>query len=101
MYAQMGSKFKKSLISENVRDSLHSWCNRIKKKRSRHDQHHSLHSNLTTTTQSVCSITDYEEDDETNTVGSGTLSRTSSITSIEMEYVTETLSPTKDLDSLD
>uniref|UniRef100_A0A0D9XPQ0 MLO-like protein n=1 Tax=Leersia perrieri TaxID=77586 RepID=A0A0D9XPQ0_9ORYZ len=77
---QMGSKFKKSLISENVRESLHSWCKRVKDK----NRHNPLFArNGTVTSRSVCSLdTTYEETDhETNTVC--TLSRTVSATSLD------------------
>lgn len=77
--SQMGSKFKKSLVSENVRDSLHSWCKRIKERR-----HNPLFMrNGTLTSRSVCSLdtTIYETDHETNTVC--TLSRTVSASSLD------------------
>ncbi|KAJ6394830.1 hypothetical protein OIU77_023934 [Salix suchowensis] len=32
---QMGSRFKKALVSESVRDSLHSWCKRVKERSKR------------------------------------------------------------------
>uniref|UniRef100_A0A5K1GXU3 MLO-like protein n=14 Tax=Nymphaea colorata TaxID=210225 RepID=A0A5K1GXU3_9MAGN len=32
----MGSKFKKALISENVRESLHGWRKRVKRKTRKH-----------------------------------------------------------------
>ncbi|XP_045791077.1 paired amphipathic helix protein Sin3-like 4 isoform X1 [Trifolium pratense] len=35
--SQMGSRCKKVLVTESVRDSLHSWCKRVKQK-SKHDQ---------------------------------------------------------------
>ncbi|XP_047333722.1 MLO-like protein 4 [Impatiens glandulifera] len=74
LVTQMGSKCKKAVIAESVRESLHSWCKRVKE-RSR-----LLHS---ITTRSTCSL-DYTVDerdhdhDEIITVGSGTLSRSSS-----------------------
>jgi mlo protein len=75
----MGSKFKKSLVSENVRESLHSWCKRVKD-RNRHSQLFSL--NGTITSRSVCSLdTTYETDHETNTLC--TLSRTASASSLD------------------
>ncbi|KAJ3671658.1 hypothetical protein LUZ60_007737 [Juncus effusus] len=82
---QMGSKFKKSLISENVRQSLHSWCKRVKRR-------------TRGASRSVCSLdftidetlTIGTLDEETLTVGTldetltvGTLSRTVSVTSLE------------------
>jgi mlo protein len=76
----MGSKFKKSLVSENVRESLHSWCKRVKDR--------SRHGNLTT--RSVCSLdTTYETDHETNTVC--TLSRTASATSLDDQLTVATV----------
>ncbi|KAM0849011.1 hypothetical protein ACQ4PT_054005 [Festuca glaucescens] len=86
--SQMGSKFKKSLVSEAVRDSLHSWCKRIKDRR-----HNPLFSrNGTLTSRSVCSLdtTIYEETDhETNTVC--TLSRTVSASSLDEELTVVTV----------
>ncbi|KAL6658466.1 hypothetical protein ACP70R_004052 [Stipagrostis hirtigluma subsp. patula] len=77
--SQMGSKFKKSLVSENVRESLHSWCKRVKD-RSRNNPLFSR--NGTVTSRSVCSLdTTYETDHETNTVC--TLSRTVSASSLD------------------
>ncbi|XP_075647225.1 MLO-like protein 4 isoform X2 [Castanea sativa] len=73
---QMGSRFKKALVSESVRESLHSWCKRVKERSKLRD---SLHSH---TTRSVCSLdTTIDERDEI-TVASGTLSRSSSIGSL-------------------
>ncbi|AQK58642.1 barley mlo defense gene homolog 4 [Zea mays] len=85
--SQMGSKFKKSLVSENVRESLHSWCKRVKD-RSRHNPLFSR--NGTLTTRSVCSLdTTYETDHETNTVC--TLSRTASATSLDDQLTVVTV----------
>jgi len=86
--SQMGSKFKKSLVSENVRESLHSWCKRVKD-RNRHSS--SLFSrNGTVTARSVCSLdTTYETDHETNTVC--TLSRTASATSLDDQLTVGTV----------
>lgn len=81
----MGSRFKKTLVSESVRESLHSWCKRVKE-RSRHD---SVHSH---TTRSVCSLdttTTIDEGDEI-TVASGTLSRSSSMESLNQVTITST-----------
>ncbi|CAL4985497.1 unnamed protein product [Urochloa decumbens] len=85
--SQMGSKFKKSLVSENVRESLHSWCKRVKDR----NRHNPLFSrNGTVTTRSVCSLdTTYETDHETNTVG--TLSRTVSATSLDDQLTVGTV----------
>jgi mlo protein len=83
----MGSKFKKSLVSENVRESLHSWCKRVKD-RNRHSQLFSL--NGTVTSRSVCSLdTTYETDHETITVC--TLSRTASASSLEDQLTVATV----------
>ncbi|OAY65627.1 MLO-like protein 4, partial [Ananas comosus] len=84
---QMGSKFKKSLISESVRESLHSWCKRVKGKAKRDS---SSLSRLETV-RSTCSLesTVYETD-ETNTVG--TLSRTISRASLDELATTATIS---------
>lgn len=59
----MGSRHKKALIAESVRESLHSWCKRVKER-----------SKLSVTTRSTCSL---EERD-----GSGTLSPRSSAGSL-------------------
>ncbi|XP_011028286.1 PREDICTED: MLO-like protein 4 [Populus euphratica] len=73
---QMGSRFKKALVAESVRDSLHSWCKRVKE-RSKRDS-----AALSVATRSVCSLdTTIDEQDEI-TVASGTLSRSSSLGSL-------------------
>jgi mlo protein len=83
----MGSKFKKSLVSENVRESLHSWCKRVK---DRNRQSALLSRNGTVTARSVCSLdTTYETDHETNTVC--TLSRTASATSLDDQLTVGTV----------
>ncbi|KAI3755197.1 hypothetical protein L1987_54993 [Smallanthus sonchifolius] len=67
---QMGSRVKKALIAESVRDSLHSWCKRVKE-RSRTLQ--------SVATRSTCSLgSTIDEGDEVITVASGTLSQSSS-----------------------
>ncbi|XP_026454916.1 MLO-like protein 4 [Papaver somniferum] len=72
---QMGSRCKKALVAESVRESLHSWCKRAKTRRE------SVHSRAT---RSVCSLdSTIDEQDETITLGSGTLSRSSSIASLD------------------
>lgn len=82
----MGSRFKKALVTESVRESLHSWCKRVKE-RSKRD---SLHSH---TTRSVCSLdTTIDEGDEI-TVASGTLSRSSSLGSLHQVTVVSTQQP--------
>lgn len=73
---QMGSRFRKALVAESVRDSLHSWCKRVKE-RSKRDS-----AALSVATRSVCSLdTTIDEQDEI-TVASGTLSPSSSLGSL-------------------
>ncbi|KAK1300070.1 MLO-like protein 4 [Acorus calamus] len=70
----MGSKFKKALIAESVRESLHSWCKRVKEKSKRD----SLNSHLTAT-RSVCSLeSTIDERDETTTIDTVTSSESPS-----------------------
>lgn len=66
----MGSKFKKSLVSENVRESLHKWCKRVRQKT---QYARSL---------SVCSL-DFTVDEFEETLTVGTLSRTVSTNSLD------------------
>ncbi|KAL6964400.1 hypothetical protein U1Q18_035454 [Sarracenia purpurea var. burkii] len=81
LITQMGSKCKKAVIAESVRESLHSWCKRVKEK-SRRDALHSV------TTRSTCSLESLiDEKDEIITVGSGTLSRCSSAGSLDQAEV--------------
>lgn len=68
---QMGSKCKKALVAESVRDSLHSWCKRVKQ-RSKRDSAQSV------TTRSVCSLESLVDERDEITIASGTLSRCSS-----------------------
>ncbi|CAN1305398.1 MLO-like protein 4 [Linum perenne] len=78
LVTQMGSRCRKALVAESVRDSLHSWCKRVKE-RSRRDAAMSI------ATRSVCSLdtaTIDEGDEEVNTVASGTISRSSSMNSL-------------------
>ncbi|KAK1275309.1 MLO-like protein 4 [Acorus gramineus] len=71
---QLGSKFKKALIAESVRESLHSWCKRVKEKSKRD----SLNSHLTAT-RSVCSLeSTIDERDETTTIDTVTSSESPS-----------------------
>lgn len=85
----MGSRLKKALIAESVRDSLHSWCKRVK------DRSKATNS---ITTRSTCSL---DERDEIITVGSGTLSPCSSTGSLrhldanDQECGPEDLNPTE------
>ncbi|CAL0300778.1 unnamed protein product [Lupinus luteus] len=76
IWTLMGSRCKKALVAESVRESLHSWCKRVKQK-SRHD---SLH-----TARSVCSI---ESTIDEITVASGTLTRSSSLEDMNQITVT-------------
>lgn len=72
----MGSRCKKALIAENVRESLHSWCKRVKEK-SKHNAVNSI------TTRSTCSLgSAIDEGDEIITVASGTISPCSSTVSL-------------------
>lgn len=79
----MGSRWKKALVAESVRESLHSWCKRVKQ-RSKHD---SVHSH---TTRSVCSLESTIDERDEITVASGTLSRSSSYESLNQVTITST-----------
>nr|GFC01285.1 MLO-like protein 4 isoform X1 [Tanacetum cinerariifolium] len=69
-FPQMGSKFKKALIAESVRDSLHNWCKRVKERSK---------TLRLLATRSTCSLgSTIEEGDEEITVASVTLSQSSS-----------------------
>lgn len=79
----MGSRHKKALIAESVRESLHSWCKRVKE-RSRRD------ALLSVTTRSTCSLeSTIDERDEIITVASGTLSPCSSSGSLNHQDLNE------------
>ncbi|OMP01602.1 Mlo-related protein [Corchorus olitorius] len=79
---QMGSRCKKALVAESVRESLHSWCKRVKQKSKRE----SLHSH---TARSVCSLESIVDDERDGiTVASGTLSRSSSMESLNQVTIT-------------
>ena len=82
----MGSRFKKTLVPESIRESLHSWCKRVKE-RSKRD---SLRSHTMTSVSSLESTTD--ERDEI-TIASGTLSRSSSLESQNQLTVTSSILP--------
>ncbi|KVI02903.1 Mlo-related protein [Cynara cardunculus var. scolymus] len=58
---QMGSRFKKTIVSENVRESLHTWRRRVKAKH----QHDSTFTLLPTTssTMSLDSMVDDDQDE--------------------------------------
>ncbi|KAH9685492.1 MLO-like protein 4 [Citrus sinensis] len=81
---KMGSHWKKALVAESVRESLHSWCKRVKE-RSKHDA--SLHS---LTTRSVCSLESTIDERDEITVASVTLSRSSSLESLNQITITST-----------
>ncbi|PSS02882.1 MLO-like protein [Actinidia chinensis var. chinensis] len=84
LVTQMGSKCKKAVIAESVRESLHSWCKRVKE-RSKRDALHSV------TTRSTCSLESIiDERDECITIGSGTLSRCSSAGTLDHAEVNVT-----------
>ncbi|CAJ1963712.1 unnamed protein product [Sphenostylis stenocarpa] len=78
---QMGSRCKKALVAESVRESLHSWCKRVKHK-SKHD---SLHSH---TARSVCSLESTIDERDEITVVSGILTRSSSLETLNQITVT-------------
>ncbi|KAJ0035058.1 hypothetical protein Pint_26520 [Pistacia integerrima] len=80
---QMGSQWKKALVAESVRESLHSWCKRVKE-RSKHD---SLHSR---TTRSICSLESTIDERDEIMVASSTLSRSSSMESLNQVTITST-----------
>ncbi|KAK7328304.1 hypothetical protein VNO77_22407 [Canavalia gladiata] len=79
--SQMGSRCKKALVTESVRESLHSWCKRVKQK----SKHESLHSH---TARSVCSLESTIDERDEITVVSGTLTRSSSLESLNQITVT-------------
>ncbi|XP_042051420.1 MLO-like protein 4 [Salvia splendens] len=67
LVSTMGSRCKKAIIAESVRESLHSWCKRVKARTN------------SITTRSTCSLESIiDEGDEIITVGSPTLSPSSS-----------------------
>ncbi|XP_054803273.1 MLO-like protein 4 isoform X2 [Prosopis cineraria] len=79
--SQMGSRWKKAVVAESVRESLHSWCKRVKQ-RSKHD---SVHSHAT---RSVCSLESTIDERDEITVVSGTLTRSASMESLNQITVT-------------
>lgn len=95
---QMGSRCKKALIAESVRESLHSWCKRVKE---RSKQSHAG------TARSVCSLESViDEREETTTVASGTVSRSSSVASLnqvnlELNGGAQAVSPIPDPNQLE
>ncbi|CAA0814052.1 MLO-like protein 4 [Striga hermonthica] len=87
----MGSRFKKALIAESVRDSLHSWCKRVKERSK---------ATNSITTRSTCSLdSTIDERDEIITVASGTLSPCSSSGSLPQLDVDGPSSVAQDTDS--
>ncbi|GLT64285.1 hypothetical protein SLA2020_367890 [Shorea laevis] len=77
----MGSRCKKALVAESVRDSLHSWCKRVKERSRLRDSAHSH------TTRSVCSLESTVDEGDEITVASGTLSPSSSLASLNQVTV--------------
>ncbi|KAK7246881.1 hypothetical protein RIF29_41751 [Crotalaria pallida] len=77
--SQMGSRCKKALVTESVRESLHSWCKRVKQK-SKHDSKY--------TARSVCSLESTIDERDEITVVSGTLTRSSSLEDLNQITVT-------------
>lgn len=80
----MGSRCKKALVTESVRESLHSWCKRVKQK-SKHD--HSLRSH---TARSICSLESTIDERDEITIVSGTLTRTTSLDLESLNQMTVT-----------
>ncbi|XVF45227.1 hypothetical protein PTKIN_Ptkin02bG0188300 [Pterospermum kingtungense] len=76
---QMGSRYKKALVAESVRESLHSWCKRVKEKSKRE-------SVRSQTARSVCSLESIVDERDEITVG--TLSRSSSMESLNQVTIT-------------
>ncbi|XP_073224775.1 MLO-like protein 4 isoform X2 [Cicer arietinum] len=81
--SQMGSRCKKALVTESVRESLHSWCKRVKQK----SKNESMHSH---TARSVCSLESTIDERDEITVVSGTLSRTTSLDLESLNQITVT-----------
>ncbi|KAH6826377.1 Seven transmembrane MLO family protein [Perilla frutescens var. hirtella] len=74
LVSTMGSRCKKAIIAESVRESLHSWCKRARSKATN-----------SITTRSTCSLESIiDEGDEIITVGSPTLSPSSSACSLTL-----------------
>lgn len=92
---QMGSRCKKALIAESVRDSLHSWCKRVKE-RSKRDAVNSI------ATRSTCSLgSTIDEGDEIITVGSPTISPCSSNASLNQLCMPPADQPSGSLDQFE
>ena len=93
--SQMGSRCKKALIAENVRDSLHSWCKRVKE-RSKRDAVNSI------ATRSTCSLgSTIDEGDEIITVASPTISPCSSNASLNQLCIASSDPPTNGPDQFE
>ncbi|XVF80542.1 hypothetical protein PTKIN_Ptkin15bG0082000 [Pterospermum kingtungense] len=75
----MRSRYKKALVVESVRESLHSWCKRVKEKSKRESMH-------SQTARSMCSLESIVDERDEITVG--TLSRSSSIESLNQVTIT-------------
>ncbi|XP_074327539.1 MLO-like protein 4 [Apium graveolens] len=91
---QMGSRCKKALIAESVRDSLHSWCKRVKE-RSKRDAVNSI------ATRSTCSLgSTIDEGDQIITVISPTISPCSSNASLNQLCMPSTDQPSGGIDQL-
>ncbi|KAK9129472.1 hypothetical protein Sjap_009959 [Stephania japonica] len=60
---QMGSKFKKTVVAEEVRESLHGWCQRARRSRKRHAPFASLMT--ATSTASLNSMVDESVNNDT------------------------------------
>lgn len=87
-FSQMGSRVKKALIAESVRDSLHNWCKRVK------ERSKTLHS---VATRSTCSLgSTIDEGDEEITVASGSLSQCSSTGTLNQMDINQDSNPPPD-----
>ncbi|KAK9167776.1 hypothetical protein Scep_002967 [Stephania cephalantha] len=75
---QMGSRCKKAVIAESVRESLHSWCKRVKEK----SKCNSLYSSYSVTARSTCSLESIADERDEITVASCALSRCGSVGSL-------------------
>lgn len=77
LVSTMGTRCKKAIIAESVRDSLHSWCKRARSKATN-----------SITTRSTCSLESIiDEGDEILTVGSPTLSPCSSRSACSLDEI--------------
>ena len=69
-------------MTESVRESLHSWCKRVKQKTKHEHSHH--------TARSVCSLESTIDERDEITVVSGTLTRSSSLDLESLNQITVT-----------